>query len=67
MEDGVEYTFVRSRDYKGNGMDRVINMMDLPFKTWKAMKRFYKKKPDVIYTSSPDLFVALFQLFFHKA
>ena len=55
MEDGVEYTFVRSRDYKGNGMDRVINMMDLPFKTWKAMKRFYKKeKPDVIYTSSPD-------------
>ena len=43
MEDGVEYTFVRSRDYKGNGMDRVINMMDLPFKTWKAMKLFYKK------------------------
>ena len=63
MEDGVEYTFVKSRDYKGNGMDRVINMMDLPFKTWKAMKRFYKKeKPDVIYTSSPDLFVALFKI-----
>ena len=67
MEDGVEYTFVRSRDYKGNGMDRVINMMDLPFKTWKAMKRFYKKeKPDVIYTSSPDLFVALFALLFGR-
>ena len=67
MEDGVEYTFVRSRDYKGNGMDRVINMMDLPFKTWKAMKLFYKKqKPDVIYTSSPDLFVALFALRFGR-
>ena len=67
MEDGVEYTFVRSRDYKGNGMDRVINMMDLPFKTWKAMKRFYKReKPDVIYTSSPDLFVALFALLFGR-
>ena len=67
MEDGVEYTFVRSRDYKGNGMDRVVNMMDLPFKTWKAMKRFYKKeKPDVIYTSSPDLFVALFALLFGR-
>ena len=66
MEDGVEYTFVRSRDYKGNGMDRVINMMDLPFKTWKAMKRFYKKeKPDVIYTSS-HLFVALFALLFGR-
>ena len=67
MEDGVEYTFVRSRDYKGNGMDRVVNMMDLPFKTWKAMKLFYKKqKPDVIYTSSPDLFVAFFALRFGR-
>lgn len=67
MEDGVEYTFVRSRDYKGNGMDRVINMMDLPFKTWKTMKVFYKKqKPDVIYTSSPDLFVAFFALKFGR-
>lgn len=67
MEDGVEYTFVRSRDYKGNGMDRVINMMDLPFKTWKAMKLFYEKqKPDVIYTSSPDLFVAFFALRFGR-
>lgn len=67
MEDGVEYTFVKSRDYKGNGMDRVINMMDLPFKTWKAMKLFYKRqKPDVIYTSSPDLFVAFFALRFGR-
>ncbi len=67
MEDGVEYTFVRSRDYKGNGMDRIINMMDLPFKTWKAMKVFYKEqKPDVIYTSSPDLFVAYFALLFGR-
>lgn len=67
VEDGVEYTFVRSRDYKGNGLDRIINMIDLPFKIWKAMKLFYKKqKPDVIYTSSPDLFVAFFALLFGK-
>lgn len=67
IEDGVEYTFVKSRDYKGNGMDRVINMMDLPFKTWKAMKLFYERqKPDVIYTSSPDLFVAFFALRFGR-
>lgn len=67
MEDGVEYTFVRSRDYKGNGIDRIVNMIDLPFKMWKAMKRFWKKKkPDVIYTSSPDLFVAFFALLFGK-
>lgn len=67
MEDGVEYTFVRSRDYKGNGIDRIVNMIDLPFKIWKAMKQFWKKKkPDVIYTSSPDLFVAFFALLFGK-
>lgn len=67
MMDGVEYTFVRSRDYKGNGLDRIINMIDTPFKIQKAMKRFYKhEKPDVIYTSSPDLFVALFALIFGR-
>lgn len=65
--DGVEYTFVRSKDYKGNGLDRIINMIDTPFKMKKAMKVFYKReKPDVIYTSSPDLFVAFFALLFGK-
>lgn len=65
--DGIEYTFVRSKDYKGNGIDRIINLVDLPFKTWKTMVKFYKmKKPDVIYTSSPDLFVAFFALLFGK-
>lgn len=67
LEDGVEYTYVRSRDYKGNGLDRIWNMIDLPFKMWKTMKVFYKqKRPDVIYTSSPDLFVAFFALLFGK-
>lgn len=67
LEDGVEYTFVRSRNYSGNGLDRIMNMMDLPFKMWKAMKVFYnKEKPDVIYTSSPDLFVAFFALLFGR-
>lgn len=67
MEDGVQYTYVRSRDYKGNGLDRIWNMIDLPFKMWKTMKVFYKqKRPDVIYTSSPDLFVAFFALLFGK-
>lgn len=63
--DGVEYTFVRSRNYRGNGLGRIINIIDTPFKIRKAMKQFYKhEKPDVIYTSSPDLFVAFFALLF---
>lgn len=67
LMDNVEYTFVRSKNYSGNGIDRIMNMADLPFKMWKAMKIFWKKeKPDVIYTSSPDLFVAFFALLFGK-
>ena len=66
-EDGVLYTFVRNRDYKGNGIDRIINLLDFPFKTWKALKVFVKKeKPDIIYASSPDLFTVLFALVFGK-
>lgn len=65
--DGVEYTFVRSRNYKGNGIDRIINMIDFPFKVWRCMSKFAKlEKPDVIYTSSPDLLVAFSALLFSK-
>lgn len=67
LMDGVEYTFVRSRDYKGNGLDRIVNMIDFPFQIRRTMKAFYKQeKPDVIYTSSPDLFVAFFALLFGR-
>ncbi|EEG73548.1 glycosyltransferase family 4 protein [[Clostridium] hylemonae] len=66
MVDGIEYTFVHSRDYKGNGIDRVLNMLELPFKMWKAMKAFKKEGPDVIYTSSPSLFIAFFSLLFGR-
>ncbi len=67
LEDGIEYTYVRSKDYKGNGLDRIFNMIDFPFKVRKTMKNFYdKEKPSVIYTSSPDLFVVFFALLFGK-
>lgn len=66
-ENGVLYTFVRNRDYKGNGIDRIINLLDFPFKIWRTLKVFSKKeKPDIIYASSPDLFTVLFALVFGK-
>ena len=65
--DGVEYTFVKSSNYTGNGLDRIKNLIGFPFNVWKTMKSFYKKeKPDVIYTSSPDLFVAFFSEIYAK-
>lgn len=55
--DGVEYTFVRTSDYKGNGIDRIVNMFQFPVRIWNVCKNF--EKPDIIYTSSPDLFTAV--------
>lgn len=55
--DGVEYTFIRTSDYKGNGVNRILNMLQFPFLIWHTCMKF--EKPDVIYTSSPDLFTAV--------
>lgn len=55
--DGVPYTFVKTSNYKGNGIERIINMLQFPIRIWRVCKKF--EKPDVIYTSSPDLFTAL--------
>ena len=55
--DGIPYTFVRTSDYKGNGFRRIINMLQFPIRIWRVCKNF--EKPDVIYTSSPDLFTAV--------
>lgn len=55
--DGVTYTFVRTSDYKGNGIDRIINMLQFPIRIWSVCRKF--EKPDVIYTSSPDIFTAV--------
>lgn len=65
--DGVPYTFVRSRDYDGNGLDRILNLIEFPFQTLRAMKKFYRReKPDIIYASSPDLFVTFAAVLFGR-
>lgn len=55
--DGITYTFVKTSDYKGNGIKRIRNMLEFPIRMWRVQRYF--EKPDVIYTSSPDLFTAL--------
>jgi hypothetical protein len=54
--DGVEYTFIKTCDYKRNGLKRIKNMLEFTHNVKKAIKYFCK--PDIIYTSSPDLFTA---------
>ncbi|KSV57490.1 glycosyltransferase family 4 protein [Acetivibrio ethanolgignens] len=55
--DGVIYAFVRTSDYKGNGIDRIINMLQFPIRIWSVCRKF--EKPDVIYTSSPSPLTAV--------
>ncbi|NMB09927.1 MAG: glycosyltransferase family 4 protein [Tissierellia bacterium] len=49
--DGVEYVFIRTNSYKGNGIDRVKNMINYYLRVQKVAKKF--GKCDVIYSSSP--------------
>ena len=65
--DGVKYIFVRSHGYQGNGVDRIINMIGFPFEIKRTMRKLLKKeRPDVIYASSPDIFVPFFAMRFGK-
>lgn len=56
--EGVNYTYIRSSDYKGNGVSRVTNMLGFAFDIKKIWKKYSCENPSVIYTSTPDLFTA---------
>ena len=58
--DGVPYTFLKTRDYSGNGLSRIINMLEFPLRIQQAVNRFARagERPDVIYTSAPTIFAA---------
>lgn len=50
----VPFVFVKARVYKGNGKDRILNMVDFYRNVQKACREYAKEngKPDVIYASS---------------
>lgn len=60
--DGVNYTFLKTCDYNSNGLARIKNMLEFPYRVL-GLKRLIKKgvfkSPDIIYTSSPTPFTAL--------
>ena len=67
----VPFVFVQGRDYKGNGKQRILNMVDFYRNVKKAAKEYAKLhgKPDIILASSvhPLTMVAGLQLadYFH--
>lgn len=60
MMDGVPYTFLKTRDYSGNGLSRIYNMLEFPVRIQQIVKKLVKggERPDVIYTSAPTIFAA---------
>lgn len=56
--DGLVYTYIKSSSYTGNGLKRIKNMLSFAGSIKKIWKRYKNENPDVIYTSSPDLFTA---------
>ena len=55
--DGIKYIYLKNVKYTGNGLDRILNMLEFAWKVGKIDKTF--GKPDLIYASSPDIFAAI--------
>lgn len=53
-EDGVNYILINSRNYTGNGINRIINMLDFAYKLPQVCRHF--EKPDVIISTSMTMF-----------
>ncbi len=51
LVEGVAVTFIKCRNYKGNGKDRIFNILDYFFGVLKATKKL--SPPDIVYSSSP--------------
>lgn len=62
--DGIEYTFIRSSRYKSNSFARIWNFISFPVNILRTLGRF--SRPDVIYSSTTNLFTATVSLFFAK-
>ena len=50
--DGIRYIWLKSRPYGGNGVGRMLNMLDYIGGLYKNMKRLTGLKPDVVVASS---------------
>jgi hypothetical protein len=57
--DDIEYIWIKTPRYSGNGLSRFKNMFVFSYKLQKYYKRFDIQKPDYIIASSPHPFVVL--------
>ena len=57
--DGVEFVWIRTRPYRGNGVARVLNMLDYLRKALRIAKKRMPDRPDIVVGSSVHLFAVL--------
>jgi glycosyltransferase involved in cell wall biosynthesis len=50
--DGIKYLWIRTRSYAGNGMGRVLNMLDYIKGVYAIMPRLINEHPDAVIASS---------------
>jgi glycosyltransferase involved in cell wall biosynthesis len=50
--DGIKYLWIRTRSYAGNGMGRVLNMLEYIRGVYAIMPRLINENPDVVIASS---------------
>lgn len=52
IHNDIPFVIIRARNYKGNGAERIKNMIDYAAGLMSVSKKFDTGKPDVIYASS---------------
>ncbi|GLI51891.1 glycosyltransferase WbuB [Tepidanaerobacter syntrophicus] len=52
LHNDIPFVIIRARSYKGNGAERIKNMIDYAAGLMSVSKKFDTEKPDVIYASS---------------
>lgn len=51
--DGIEYTWLSTPEYEGNGAKRAFNMFAFVWRLWRAVRKLVQEvKPDVVIASS---------------
>lgn len=51
--DGIDYIFIRTRPYKGNGLNRLLNFVDFSYRLNKLYKKL-GESPKILWVSSPQ-------------
>ena len=56
-ENGVPFVFIKTRQYKGNRVARIINILEYYLRIFKVVKKF--DRPDIIFASSFHLLACI--------